>query len=200
MNTSGLMQITYAKLAGNRDFVASYLESYIRLEGINRQGLMHRLNCSEENFYRLALCKAPLPSQSDFQERVEKIAAYSQVPFQDLAFLILSVYDKPYLQIHLPFVSAFLARIEGKYQKVYDKVKESAQDFIPRRIRTISLRIGQLSFSTIVVLIFVLNFTGFGKGQNFAFYRSEYPAYKDSIERISLQDHTHVKGPLTIYN
>ncbi|MBL7933706.1 MAG: hypothetical protein JNL60_17515 [Bacteroidia bacterium] len=200
MSKLGLMQITYAKLAGNREFIASYLENYIRVEGIDRLELMKRLQCSEENFYRLALCKTPLPSQADFHERVEKISAYASVPFQDFAFLILSVYEKPYLHLDLPVLSQFVNLIENKFKQIYTRVNESARYFIPEKIRNISLRVGQLTFSTLIILIFVLNFTEFGKGQNLAFYRSEYPAYKDSIERISVQDNTQVKGPFTIYN
>lgn len=199
MNKLELMRITYAKLAGNREFIASYLENYMRLEGIDKLRLMQRLNCSEENFYRLALCKTPLPSQPDFRERAERIAEYSNVPFQELAFLILSVYEKPYLHLHLPFISAVFAELEAGYRHVRDKVMTSAQELIPGRLRNISLRVGQLSFSTLIIFIFVLNFTSFGKGQNISFYRSEYPAYKDSIERISQQDNTRVKDPVSFY-
>src|SRR5690606_9931974 len=150
--------------------------------------------------YRLALCKAPLPLQADFHERVKRIVEYSDVSSQELSFLILSVYEKPYLQLDVPFISSFINAIENKCQRIYWKVKGSAQDFIRRRKRTAVVKVGQLIFSSIIILIFVFNFTGLGKGQPVSFYKSEYPAYKDSVERISLRDNTHVKRPLALYN
>lgn len=79
------------KLSNNREFMAFYLEKYQEIERINQQDLCSQLNCSQEEYYNLALCKAPKADSEEFISRLNSIGQYTGVPVLGLSNIIKRV-------------------------------------------------------------------------------------------------------------
>jgi hypothetical protein len=86
-----LLRMGARKIASEKDFMSFVLNRYQEMEQISETELIAVLNCSLENFYRLALCKAPDATANDFVQRLEKISEYSQTPKEELNRIIKRV-------------------------------------------------------------------------------------------------------------
>ncbi len=200
MSKLELIKSTYQKLSTDNNFIAYYLQHFTTAGNSDLAALGLRLDCSEEALYRLGLCKAPSPVNSDFAARVLKIAEYTGVDYNELAFVLRSVYgvdERPYLQIRLPYISGFVSEIGKRLSKRAVLLNGIFSNLLPSRLRLLTIRTGQVSLSAALCVLFVLNFTNLGKSQNVKkFYNTEYSAYKDSITFICLEDITEVTLPL----
>jgi hypothetical protein len=87
----GLLEIGAKRLSTEKDFMSFILYRYMEIESISDSDLIEGLNCSAENFYRLALCKAPNVTAGDFVERLERICAYSKTTMVDINRIIKRV-------------------------------------------------------------------------------------------------------------
>lgn len=74
-----LMKKAFDKIADEPDFIAFYLKKYGEQEGKTVPDLLSELTCSEEDFYKLALCKAPEPYNLKSREVLQAIAAYTNI-------------------------------------------------------------------------------------------------------------------------
>lgn len=200
MSKLDLLKTTYLKVREDHTYLAYYLETFLRVESMDLPAACQHLHCNEESFYRLGLCKAPSPRNTDFEERLKKIAVYTGLSYEDLAFLLLSVYEhdeRPYLSIPLPLVSEPWSHLEKNATIFAHRINTLVLDFLPAGIRTWMLRLSQISVSTALCLLFVVNFTGQGKSHNLKqFYQHEHAAYQDSVNGMCLEDRTSVELPL----
>jgi hypothetical protein len=58
-------------------FVGRALAIYQKLHGMDDQQLAQWLECSKDDFTRLALCRLPDDKKDDYQQNVRKIAAFA---------------------------------------------------------------------------------------------------------------------------
>lgn len=79
-----LLKITVKKISSEREFMAFALSAYMQIEKISEEHLINSLGCTQENFYKLALCKAPISTSVDFLERLEKISEYTSSSILEL--------------------------------------------------------------------------------------------------------------------
>jgi len=83
-----LLRIAARRVASEREFMSFALHQYMAIERMTESDLMTALDCSPENFYRLALCRMPDRAGKDFMERLERIAAYTQTIKEELKGII----------------------------------------------------------------------------------------------------------------
>lgn len=79
------------KAATRREYLAYYLALYQAQELITEDAMMDFVGCSDEAYYRLALCQVPDSQASDFAERLDKIAAYAGGSTSKIAQIIRQV-------------------------------------------------------------------------------------------------------------
>ncbi len=72
-------------------FLASALETYRSLSGLDDVALANYLDCSTEDMIRLAFCRRPVTDAMTFRREVEQIAAYASVRAERLAQLLREV-------------------------------------------------------------------------------------------------------------
>ncbi len=87
MNKLKLFEITFNKLSDDEGYFAYYLKRRMIVQGQSQDALQAMLRCNEEDYYKLALCRVPVLSEPDFQERLQKIAAYTNTDLQALGSL-----------------------------------------------------------------------------------------------------------------
>ncbi|WP_276348833.1 hypothetical protein [Daejeonella sp. JGW-45] len=77
-----LFEMANKKLANDSGFIAYYLKKYQELESVSANAICSELNCSEENYLRLSLCKTPDAYAEDFSTRINDISQHTGVsPF-----------------------------------------------------------------------------------------------------------------------
>ena len=86
-----LLAMGARKASLEKDFMSFVLNKYLEIEKIPETELISLLGCSKEDFYKLALCKAPDIAGKDFIERVRTISEYSRVPILELNKIIKRV-------------------------------------------------------------------------------------------------------------
>ena len=86
-----LFELTNNELADDREFMAFYLEKFQEIENISQQDLCSQLNCSSEEYYKLALCKAPEADSTEFISRLNNIGQYTGVSVFGLSSMIKRV-------------------------------------------------------------------------------------------------------------
>ena len=67
------------RVENDHEFMAHTLKKYRELEKISELELIETLNCSKEDYYKLALCKVPDISESDFKSRLANISEYVNI-------------------------------------------------------------------------------------------------------------------------
>ncbi|HKV40046.1 MAG TPA: hypothetical protein VJX67_12600 [Blastocatellia bacterium] len=69
-----LMTSLATRLEGYQDFMAYVLASYRRQEGLSERELASRFGISPALLFRLALCRRPLRSGSDYGQAIRRLA------------------------------------------------------------------------------------------------------------------------------
>jgi succinate dehydrogenase flavin-adding protein (antitoxin of CptAB toxin-antitoxin module) len=181
MNKLKLFENTYGKLASDKSFMAYYLEQLIIRENKTKEDLITLLNCSAEDFYKLALCKAPEKNAANLKLRLIKIAEYTNT-----SALILSNILDPTLQTNNAAIKS--ATVIGK---IIDDIKQlfplpkwllTARPFVYNAFATAC---------TIILFVFIFNPTQ-QKTKNVQVFMGDYFTYTDSIKYIQQQDNTSV--------
>jgi hypothetical protein len=202
MNKLNLLEITFNKLGSDSAFMAYYMTAYMKKK--DRGELAALLSCSEEEFFRLGLCKIPSPQEADFEERLSRISAYANVSSAGLFILLkeagLAV-EKPELILNLPYITPFFQAIEKKILTFAFQFTNDLKEKIgTSRILNTTVRIGQIGLSTMLIVIFIFNFTTLGKSQDVAaFYQREHCSYLDSIEKVTVRDNTSVRIKYSLF-
>lgn len=88
---SDQLRLLVAKLKKNPDFFAWVLSSYQQKEHIDDEHLIVHLKTTPEMLVRLALCKRPNPSSSDFAAQIRQISTYTNIDPSTLANIIRQV-------------------------------------------------------------------------------------------------------------
>lgn len=86
-----LFELANNELADDREFMAFYLEKFQEIENISQQDICLQLNCSSEEYYKLALCKAPEADSSEFISRLNNIGQHTGISVFGLSSMIKRV-------------------------------------------------------------------------------------------------------------
>lgn len=86
-----LLGLANKEMSGNSNFFAFYLKKYGEIESISEQEICSELNCSIKIYQKLALCKAPSASSSDFLNRLNNVSQYTGIPVIPLNKIIKRV-------------------------------------------------------------------------------------------------------------
>jgi hypothetical protein len=86
-----VVQRALQRAAADPFFLASALEAYRSLNGLDDTALADYLDCSLEDMIRLAFCRRPVTDAMTFRREVEQIAAYASVRAERLAQLLREV-------------------------------------------------------------------------------------------------------------
>lgn len=79
------------KAAARREYLAYYLVQYQQQEELTEEAMMEFVGCSDEDYYRLALCKVPDTQGADFAVRLDRVAAYAGASTVQVAQVIRQV-------------------------------------------------------------------------------------------------------------
>lgn len=96
--SSKVVRRALQRAAADSFFLASALEAYRSLNGLDDGGLIGYLGCSREDLTRLAFCRRPATDAMTFREEVEQIAAYGLVRAETLGELLREVESLEALQ------------------------------------------------------------------------------------------------------
>lgn len=86
-----LLKLAFKKVDGDRSFMAFVLTKYLEIECVSEQTLVSELNCSVEDYYKLALCRVPQANAPDFVERLNNISEYTHISMLELNKIIKRV-------------------------------------------------------------------------------------------------------------
>lgn len=93
MNTKlNFFKSAITSVEDNPDFMANTLKMYCEFEGISEAELIDILDCSEDSYYKLALCRTPGVSESDFKSRIAIISEYVMIDISKLTKVIKHVH------------------------------------------------------------------------------------------------------------
>jgi hypothetical protein len=196
-----LLEITFKKLSDDQAFVAYYLEQARSVENNTHEEIRHFLGCSPEEYYKLGLCKAPDLHLENFEERIGRIAGYSNTSVHNLCYLIK---EGGFPQQAELSGKLFPDRdnLKNFFREIAEKIKHAIgyENALPVWFINTSLRLGQAAVSGLVIVAFILNFTTLGKGQDTVdFYKGGDTRYRNSIGGTAIQDHTFVATPSTAF-
>lgn len=79
------------RLRSNPNFMSWVLATYQKQERILEADMIQILNTTPDMFYRLALCKRPDSSRSEFAEEIRQLANYTSIEPNRLANLVRRV-------------------------------------------------------------------------------------------------------------
>ena len=92
MNTKlNLLKSAIAHVEQNHEFMAYFLKEYSAIERITESDLLSDFGCSLDDYYKLALCKAPDVNDPDFILRLKRISEYINVSTARLSAVIMRV-------------------------------------------------------------------------------------------------------------
>lgn len=83
--------ILLKKLKSRPEYVGYYLEKYCDSGDISREDLLETLECTEEDFVKLALCKLAPPFSPEFAGSIDKISKYVEINDLSLSQIIKKV-------------------------------------------------------------------------------------------------------------
>ncbi|MBN8790537.1 MAG: hypothetical protein J0I84_25945, partial [Terrimonas sp.] len=72
-----ILALASQKAANDSGFIAYLMKKYLEIENISEQEVRSTLRCSEENYYKLNLCRIPDIHAKDFVLRLNKISQYT---------------------------------------------------------------------------------------------------------------------------
>lgn len=180
MNKLRLFENTYNKLVADKTFMAYYLHELIIRENKTQEEVCVLLNCDQEGYYKLALCKAPEIISADFKQRVLKIAEYTNTPALVLSNIIgFSVEVKKEIQD----VSVF--------QKLINDIKQIFP--VPEWLVKSKPAIYNTFVTVCSIILFVFIFSPQKQDtKSLQLYMSYYYEYTDAIKYTQVQDNTFV--------
>jgi hypothetical protein len=93
MNTKmNFLKYAITRMEDDHEFMSHTLKKYCEFEQISETELLKVLGCPIGNYYKLALCKAPDVSQSDFMQRLVSISEYAHIELGKLIMIIKHVH------------------------------------------------------------------------------------------------------------
>ena len=72
-----MLELAATKASNDSGFVAFVIKRYLEFENISEQEILSILQCSEENYYKLSLCRVPDINAIDFVSRLNIICKYT---------------------------------------------------------------------------------------------------------------------------
>lgn len=79
------------KVSSRKDYFAFFIGQYQQHEQLDDDQIKSFLACSDENFFRLALCRVPDIQADTFAEKIQKIADFTTIPVMKLAQILKRV-------------------------------------------------------------------------------------------------------------
>jgi len=93
MNTKlNFFKSAITRVENDHEFMAYTLKKYREFEKISESELIDILDCSMDSYYKLALCKTPGVSESDFKSRLAIISEYVAIDISKLTKVIKHVH------------------------------------------------------------------------------------------------------------
>ncbi|MES2678591.1 MAG: hypothetical protein V4635_01845 [Bacteroidota bacterium] len=176
MDKLKLFEVTFNKLSDDPSYLAYYLKRLMILEHKTQEELIGLTGGSPEDYYKLALCKAPLPGEPDFAKRLKNIAAYTSTSEIILSNIITLTAGKAPVQTHTP---GFMAETWAVFRKI-----------VPSWVY-------QPLLTALAVVLFVAPvFTHAHDAKNVQGYLGEFIHYTDSVKHLQLPDKTAVSKNL----
>lgn len=74
-----LLESAAKKASTNKAYMSYYIEQYSAFEDKTSEEVRSLLNCSQEDYYLLCLCKAPTLGQPDFIDELNKIGEFTHI-------------------------------------------------------------------------------------------------------------------------
>lgn len=179
MNKLKLFENTYNKLILDKAFMAYYLEQLIVRENKTKEDVFVLLNCSPENFYKLALCKAPETNAVDFKQRILKIAEYTATS----ALIISNIIE-------------LSSQVKTQNTSVLEKIGNDIKQLFPLPKWLVKTK--PAIFNTFVTACAIILFVSIFSPQkqstkNIQLFVSDYFEYTDSRKYMQVQDNTFVQ-------
>jgi hypothetical protein len=87
-----LFKNAITRVENDHEFMANTLKQYCEFEKISESELISILDCSLEDYYKLALCKSPDITESDFKSRLAIISEYVNIDTSRLTKVIKHVH------------------------------------------------------------------------------------------------------------
>ncbi len=82
------LELAVEKVSSDKSYLAFLIKRYLESESISQQELRALLRCTEEDYYKLSLCKTPDIGSADFLSRLNKICEYTHTSAIDLNRII----------------------------------------------------------------------------------------------------------------
>lgn len=83
-----ILEMAAKKVSSDGGFIAFIVMKYLEFEKISQKELVSILGCSEEDYYKLLLCRAPEVNASDFVKRLTNICQYTNASMIELNKII----------------------------------------------------------------------------------------------------------------
>ena len=83
-----LLALAVEKVSSDKSYLAFLIKKYLESESISQQDLRALLRCTEEDYYKLNLCKIPNVENADFLSRLNKICEYTHTSVIELNGII----------------------------------------------------------------------------------------------------------------
>ena len=179
MNKLKLFENTYNKLILDKAFMAYYLDQLIIRENKTKEEICALLNCSAENFYKLALCKAPELNEVDFKQRISKIAEYTNTS-----------------DIILSNIIALSSQIKTQRNSLLEKIGNDIKHLftLPNWLVKAKPAIYSTFVTAYTIILFVFIFTPQKEDtKSLQLFTNKYFDYTDSIKYTQVQDNTFVQ-------
>lgn len=175
MDKIKLFEITFKKISADRSYIAYYMHRLMVEEGKTQIEMMALLNCSADNYYKLALCQVPEIGSENFVVGIEKIAAYSNISNN----IILNILDHTF--------SKSISKIPKRltlFEESLDVFKKtfSAPKWIYQPIITL----------VILLLMIMPGFSRNHETKILKAYIGDFNQYVDSMKYAQYQDNTFV--------
>jgi hypothetical protein len=182
MNKLKLFENTYNKLVLDKAFMAYYLEQLIVRENKTKEEVLVLLNCRPENFYKLALCKAPEINAIDFKQRILKIAEYTNTS----ALIISNIIE----------LSSEIKKEEVQRTSVLQKIITDIRQLFPVPQWFIKAKpsIYNTFATACAIILFVFIFSPQKEdAKTIQVFMDDYYNYTDSVKYSQLRDNTFVQ-------
>jgi hypothetical protein len=83
-----MLELASNKASTDSGFIAYLMNKYLEVENISEQEVLSILRCSEEDYYKLKLCRVPDINSSDFVSRLNRISEYTNSSSMELNRII----------------------------------------------------------------------------------------------------------------
>ena len=83
-----LLELAVEKVSSNKSYLAFLINRYLESESISRQEMRALLHCTEEDYYKLGLCKTPDIESADFLSKLNGICEYTHTSTIELNQII----------------------------------------------------------------------------------------------------------------